>query len=252
MKISRLAVLIAAGTLLVGVPSFAQNTGQGRAIVTVFAKHSEIAPTVSQQDVGVKVNGKDSSVTAWAQFKGADDGLELVVLIDELHLPGGPSSNPYFSLSDLAQNWPSRDPKVRREVIVFSDGVDPNNQRFDPDDPYVQSAIRDSVRAGLVVYTIYWRSRPESAGVDNGGESLMNEVVEATGGNNYSSGLQNPVSFQPFFTDLVRRFANQYALEFNARLDRKPAVESLKLKVEGLGLQVTAPQQVYVTSGGPE
>ena len=82
MKITRLAVLVAAGSLLTAVSSFAQNAGQGRAIVTVFAKHSEVAPTVSLQDVSAKVNGKDSSVTGWAQFKGADDGLELVVLID--------------------------------------------------------------------------------------------------------------------------------------------------------------------------
>jgi hypothetical protein len=303
MKMSQLAVLMAAGTLFVAVPLFAQNAGQGRAIVTIFAKHSEVAPTVSQQDVSAKVNGKDSSVTGWAQFKAADDGLELVVLIDgaannlgrqfdeikqfvgnlgpqtkiavgymengraamagpltadhkqvlsQLHLPGGPHANPYFSLSDLAQNWPSRVPKVRREVIIFCDGIDPNIQRFDPDDIYVQSAIRDSVRAGLVVYAIYWRSRPESATADNGGESLLSEVTDATGGYNYSSGLQNPISFEPFFKDLVRRFANQYAVEFTARVDRKPAVESMKLKVEGLGLQVTAPQQVYVTLGGSE
>jgi len=77
-------------------------------------------------------------------------------------------------------------------------------------------------------------------------------VTDATGGYNSSSGLQNPISFEPFFKDLVRRFANQYAVEFTARVDRKPAVESMKLKVEGLGLQVTAPQQVYVTLGGSE
>ena len=303
MKMNRLAAIMAAGMLLMAMPSFAQSTGQGRAIITIFAKHNEVAPTISQQDVSVKVNGKDSAVTGWAQFKGADDGLELVVLIDgaannlgrqfdeikqfvdglgpqtkiavgymqngraamagpltadhkqvlsELRLPGGPHANPYFSVSDLAQNWPSRDLKVRREVILLSDGIDPNNQRFDPDDPYVQSAIRDSVRAGLVVYPIYWRSRPESPTADNGGVSLMSELADATGGYTYQSGLQNPVSFQPFFTDLVRRFANQYALEFNAHLDRKPAVESMKLKVEGLGLQVTAPQQVFVTSGAHE
>jgi hypothetical protein len=300
---SYLAAAIAAGTLLTAVPSFAQNAGQGRAIVTVFAKHTEVAPIIAQSDVSARVNGKDSTVTGWTQFKGADDGLELVILIDGaannlgrqfdeikqfvdslgphtkiavgymengravisgpltsdhkqalsgLHLPGGPHTNPYFSLSDLAQNWPSRDLKVRREVILLSDGIDLNNQRFDPEDPYVQSAIRDSVRAGLVVYPIYWRSRPENDLASNGGESLMNEVAEATGGYNYSSGLQNPVSFQPFFTDLVRRFANQYALEFTARLDRKPAVEPMKLKIEGLGLQVTAPQQVFVTQGGQQ
>jgi hypothetical protein len=306
MNRNRLAALMVAGVLLLAAQSFAQSgkgEGQGRAVVTIFAKHSEVAPTVSQKDVSIKVNGKDSSVTGWEQYKGADDALELVVLIDsgarnlgrqfeeitqfvqslgphtkiavgymengraamagplsadhkqvagELHLPAGPSTNPYFSLSDLAQHWPaqhSHDPKVRREVILLSDGVDPNNQRFDPDDPYVQSAINDSVRAGLVVYTIYWRSRPD--GGDNsmiatGGQSLLDEITRATGGNSYQSGTDNPVSFQPFFEDLVRRFANQYALEFAAGFNRKPAIETFKLKVEGLGLQVTAPQQVFI------
>ena len=303
MKKSGWAALTAAGALLFSSPAFAQNTGQGRAIVTVFAKHSEVAPTVSQQDVSAKVNGKDAAVTGWAPFKGADEGLELVLLIDsgarnlgrqfdeithfvqglgpqtkiaigymangravlanpltadhkqvlsELRLPAGPGTNPYFSLSDLAQNWPSRDPRVRREVVMLSDGIDPNNQRFDADDPYVQTAIRDSVRAGLVVYTVYWRSRPENSVISNGGESLMGEVADATGGNNYSSGTDNPVSFQPFFEDLLRRLANQYAMEFSARLDRKPAVESLKLKIEALGLQVTAPQQVFVAPANPK
>jgi hypothetical protein len=306
MKRIGLPAILATGALLLTMQAFAQNTGQGRAVVTIFAKHSEVAPTVSQQDVSIKVNGKESTVTGWTQFKGADDGLELVVLIDggarnlgrqfeeitqfvqslgphtkiavgymengraamagpltadhkqamsELHLPAGPSSNPYFSLSDLAQHWPSEDRKARREVVLLSDGVDPNNPRFDADDPYVQSAINDSVRARLVIYTICWRSRPESAensSETNGGQSLMNELTEATGGDNYWMGTGNPVSFQPFFEDLVRRFANQYELDFSARLDRKPAIETLKLKVEGLGLQVTAPQQIFVHLVGVE
>jgi hypothetical protein len=306
MKSIRWAALPVAGALLMAAQTFAQNTGQGRAVVTIFAKHSEVAPTVSQQDVSIKVNGKDSTVTGWAQFKGADDALELVVLIDggarnlgrqfeeitqflqnlgthtkiavgymengraamagpltadhkqamsELRLPAGPSSNPYFSLSDLAQHWPSQERKVRREVVLLTDGVDPNNQRFDSDDPYVQSAISDSVRAGLVVYAIYWRSRPndgDNSMVANGGQSLMSEVTEATGGSNYWAGTDNPVSFQPFFVDLMRRFANQYALDFTARLDRKPTIETLKLKIEGLSLQVACPQQVFVDRTGAQ
>jgi hypothetical protein len=303
MKSIRWAALPVAGALLVS-QAYAQNAGQGRAVVTIFARHSEVAPTVSQSDVSIKVNGKDASVTGWAPFKGADDGLELVVLIDggarnlgrqfeeitqflqnqgphtkiavgymengraamagpltadhkramsELRLPAGPSANPYFSLSDLAQHWPSQDRKARREVLLLTDGVDPNNQRLDPDDPYVQSSINDSVRAGLVVYTIYWRSRPDGGAnsmVANGGQSLMTELSEATGGNNYWMGTDNPVSFQPFFADLMRRFANQYELNFSARLDRKPAVETLKLKVEGLSLQVACPQRVLVDRPG--
>jgi hypothetical protein len=306
MKRIGLAALMAAALLLMAPQAFAQSTGQGRAVVTVLGKHSEVAPTVAQQDVTAKVNGKDATVTGWAPFKAPNDGLELVVLIDagarnmgrqfeeighfveslspntkvaigymqngyvamaapltadhkqavsELHLPAGPTTNPYFSLSSLAQKWPSQDHTVRREVLMFSDGVDPENRRFDPDDPYVQSAIRDSARAGLVVYTIYWRSSPagdSSSLTQDGGQSLMNELSDATGGYNYWTGSGNPVSFQPYFEDLLRRFDNQYALDFTARLDRKPAVESVKIKVEGIGLQVTAPQQVFVHPAGPE
>jgi hypothetical protein len=167
----------------------------------------------------------------------------------ELHLPAGPLSNPYFSLSDMAKRWPSQNPRARREVVMLSDGVDPNNPRFDPDDPYVQAAINDCVRAGIVVYTIYWRSRNlggEGSPIANGGQSLLGEVVQATGGNNYWAGTDNPVSFQSYFKDIMRRFASQYEVNFSARLDRKPAVENFRLKVEGLGLQVTAPQQVFV------
>ncbi|MGA3046453.1 MAG: hypothetical protein ABSD67_07495 [Terracidiphilus sp.] len=296
-------VILVAGWVLLAAQGFAQgeNSGQGQAVVTILTKHNEVAPTVAQQDVSVKVNGKDSPVTGWQAFKGANDTLELVVMIDsgarnmgrqfeeigqfiqnqgphtkvavgymqngrtamagpfsadhkqvlsEVHLPVGPTTNPYFSLSDLAQNWPSQDRRARREVVLLSDGVDPNNRRFDPEDPYVEAAMKDSVRAGLVLFTIYWRNGPEGDISTNGGQSLLDELSQATGGYSYWSGTGNPVSFQPFFEDVMRRFDNQYGLEFNARLDHKPTVETLKLKVEGLGLQVTAPQQVYVDRAG--
>jgi hypothetical protein len=292
--------------MLLAVSGFAQEekaAGQGQAVVTIFAKHNEVAPSVSQQDVSVKVNGKESAVTGWQPFKGANDELELVVLIDSgarnmgrqfeeighfvdglgphtkigigymqngtvamaaplsadhkqvlsgLHLPVGPTTNPYFSLSELAHSWPSQDPKARREVVLFSDGVDPNNRRFDPEDPYVEAAVKDSVRAGLVLFTIYWRNGPEGDNATNGGQSLLDELSQATGGYSYWTGSGNPVSFQPYFEDLMRRFDNQYGLEFAARMDRKPTMESLKVKVEGIGLQVTAPQQVFVARAGTE
>jgi len=306
MTHSRFAPLFAAASLLLVVPAFAQDSGQGRAIITVLSKHTEIAPNVTQQDVSAKVNGKDASVTGWAPFKGADDSLELIVLIDasarnigrqldemkdflqslgphtraavgymqngtvafagplsadhhqlvsELHLPAGPGTNPYFSLSELAQHWPSQDRNARREVVMLSGGVDPENRRFDADDPYVESAVRDSVRAGLVVYTIYWRSGFDggdgSGLAADGGQSHLAQLTQATGGSSYWTGTGNPVSFQPYFEDLNKRFASQYALVFSARAERKPVNETLKLKVEGLGLQVTAPGQVFVSPGAP-
>ena len=131
-------------------------------------------------------------------------------------------------------------------MVLISDGIDPNSPRFDASDPYVAAAIADCVRAGLVVYTIYWQNRGMGDTTATDGESTMSEVTQATGGNGYWTGTGNPVSFAPYFDDLARRLDNQYALDFAARLDRKPAVASFKFKVTGLALEVGSPQQVYV------
>jgi hypothetical protein len=170
-----------------------------------------------------------------------------------LHLSTGiPGANasPYFCLSDLAKNWPSHDRTARREVVMVTDGVDNYERRFDPEDPYVQTAIKDSVRAGLVVYSIYWRNtgRANSTGYEtNAGQNLLLLVTQATGGNSYWEGLGNPVSFQPFLQDLRRRLNNQYEVSFTAPSNGKPQVESLKLDLHVPSAKVAAPQQVLVT-----
>ena len=173
-----------------------------------------------------------------------------------LHLPGGSpgsSASPYFCLSDLAKNWPSGDRGARREVVMVTDGVDNYERRFDPEDPYVEAAINDSVRAGLVVYSIYWLNQglaDSTMYANNAGQSLLMEVTEATGGENLWNGIGNPVSMQPFFEKIARRLENQYELGFSARLDGKPAAETLKVKVGGSGVEVTAPKQVFVDRAG--
>jgi hypothetical protein len=309
-----MAILIVAGAMTMTAPAFAQGdnaTGQGRAVVTVLAKQPGGAPvSISQQDVSIKVNGKPSIVTSWTPLRGANNSLELVILIDgsartslgtqmgdithfvnslppnakaaiaymqngsavfaaplsadhakvlsALHLPAGSfgtSASPYFCLSDLAQHWPSSNRDARREVVMISDGVDYYDMRFDPDDPYVQAAIKDSAKAGLVVYSIYWMNRGNvdlSVYRNNASQSLLLEVTDATGGKSYWQGMGNPVALQPYFEDLLRRLENQYALSFAAPMDRKPTLQRLKLKVQGPAYEVAAPEQVYVDRPGAE
>jgi hypothetical protein len=307
MKNLRMAIWMAAGALLLA-PAFAQ-TGQGRAVVTILPKqHGEALASISQQAVSIKVNGKPSTVTSWAPLRGANDSLELVILIDSsartslgsqindithfvnglppnakaaiaymqngsavfagglsadhaqvlraLHLPSGSpgsSASPYFCLSDLAKHWPSSNRAARREVVMVTDGVDYYEMRFDPEDPYVQAAIQDSVRAGLVVYTIYWQNKgpaDRSLYENNAGQSLLLEVTDATGGKGFWEGMGNPVSFQPFFEELAQRLENQYALGFSAPLNGKPTMETMKLKVGGIAAEVAAPHQVFVDQAG--
>jgi hypothetical protein len=173
-----------------------------------------------------------------------------------LHLPGGiggVSASPYFCLSDLAKNWPSADRENRREVVMITDGLDPYNRRFDPEDPYLQAAIDDSVRAGLVVNSIFWHDTgfaSRTFGGTNAGQSLTTIVTDATGGMNYMQGFGNPVSFIPFFEDLNRRLQNQYELSFLAQAKAKPEIASLKVKLQMPNAKLTAPQKVVVAPGG--
>lgn len=171
----------------------------------------------------------------------------------ELHLPGGfpgSSGSPYFCLSDLAHHWPSSDNAARHEVVMITDGVDNYDRRYDPEDPYVQAAVHDVVRAGMVVYSIYWRDAGRLDRTFYGafdGQSLLSQVTQATGGANYWVGTGDPVSFQPYFEDISLRLQNQYRLSFDSGLKGKPQVETMNLKVGGAASKVYAPQQVYVT-----
>jgi len=177
--------------------------------------------------------------------------------VQNLHLPigvPGSSASPYLCLSDLAKSWPSGDRSARREVIMISDGVDYYHLQYDPEDPYVQAAVDDSVRAHLVVYSIYWRSAgpvDRSWYQNNAGQNLLLEVTDSTGGNSYWEGYGNPVSLQPYFDDFSRRLNNQYELGFSAPLRGKAEVASLKVKLSAPDAKVTAPQKTWLAPAGP-
>jgi hypothetical protein len=169
-----------------------------------------------------------------------------------LHLPAGSagaSASPYFCLSDLAQHWPSQDQSARREVVMVSDGVDPYSMRYDPDNSYFQAAISDSIRARLVVYSVYWESRGTGSNrpyENMAGQNYLSDLAQATGGKSFWMGMGNPVSFEPYFNELIRRFQNQYEIDFATGLAGKPQIESMKLKFSAPGAEVGSPQLVFV------
>ena len=132
---------------------------------------------------------------------------------------------------------------------MITNGVDTYDQRFDPDDPYVNAAMNDAVRARLVVYSIYWADQGISnatAAANNTGQNLLQLVAETTGGRSFWQGSGNPVSFTPYFDDLTRRLRNQYELGFSGPLKGKPQVESFKLKLSAPGTEIDAPERVLV------
>jgi hypothetical protein len=300
------AAMAVTAALVLAPTGFAQNEGQaqGHAVITVLPEHnSQTAANVSQQDLQVKVDGKDATITNVMPLRNNNDHLEVVVMLDSsartsmanqfgeirnfinglpqgtkaslaymeygtahlasplttdrkavlngLKIPSGmPGQNAsaYICLSDLAKHWPSNDPAARRIVVMISDGVDYYDPHFDMQDPYMEAAITDSVRANLVVYSIYWqnRGRFDSTGYANAsGQNLLQQVTQATGGNSYWQGMGNPVSFQPYFKDIEKRLQNQFEVGITAPVS-KPGVDSMKVKLNnGVG-KLDAPQQIYL------
>jgi hypothetical protein len=176
-------------------------------------------------------------------------------VLRDLHLTAGSgeagiSGSPYFCLSDLAKNWPSADAQARREVVMITDGVDYYDVHYDPEDPYVKTAMDDAVRARLAVYAIYWRSadRFDNTNYAAGdGQNLLAQITQGTGGVSYWEGTGNPVSFVSYFADIDRRLNNQYELDFMTAVGDKPQMQTIKLTLS-VHAKVTAPQEVYVHS----
>jgi hypothetical protein len=108
--------------LLMGVGAAAQeggNQGTGDAVVTVLPKHEgdAVAPGVANQDLSVKVNGKNAKVTRWEPFKSPNDRIELVVLIDD-----SARSSLGTQLEEIANFVKTLPPNVKAAISYMQNG----------------------------------------------------------------------------------------------------------------------------------
>ena len=125
----------------------------------------------------------------------------------------GVSASPYMGISDLVKKWPASD--SRHEVLLISSGIDPYYSSPDPQDPYLEKAINDARRAGILVHSIYFAEAGHighSYWRINWGQNYLSQLGDETGGEAYWQGVTSPVSFDPFLKDLAERLQNQYLL----------------------------------------
>jgi hypothetical protein len=136
----------------------------------------------------------------------------------------GISASPYMGISDLVKKWlPST---ARREVLLITSGIDPLSPP-DPENPYLQKAIADSQREGILVHSIYYAESGHmghSYWRVNWGQNYLSQLGDETGGEAYWQGAGSPVSLGPYLKDLGERLQNQYLLsvtvkEANANLE---------------------------------
>ncbi|HEY3975500.1 MAG TPA: hypothetical protein VGM18_21050 [Candidatus Sulfotelmatobacter sp.] len=172
----------------------------------------------------------------------------------KLRLPLGESGvngSPYFSLSDLVKRWPAS--LARREVVMISDGIDRYYGSGDVQDPYLQTAIDDAVRAGILVSAIY---NPGAGHFGHSywqtywGQIYLSELAEKTGGEAYYIGFNGPaVSFGPYLQDVERRLGHQYFLTFLAKPPRKAGFQQVKLSTEVPNADLVSAGRVWVPAG---
>jgi hypothetical protein len=159
----------------------------------------------------------------------------------------GENGSPYFALSDLVDHWPSQRTTGRRAVLMLTDGVDRYYTTAIPDDPYVDTAVHNALKKGVMVYSIYLRGAGlygRGSWITNIAQSRLIQVSEQTGGYAYFEDFTDPVTISPFLRDLEDRLGNQYRVTIQALNDK--GFPTVKLRTELPGLKISGPTRIYV------
>jgi hypothetical protein len=164
----------------------------------------------------------------------------------------GINASPYFSLSDLVKKWPASD--ARHEVFMVTDGIDRYYGSGDLNDPYLQAAIDDAARAGVIVSGVY---NPDVGHFGHSywqtywGQIYLSELADKTGGEAYYIGMTGPpVAFAPFLDDFANRLTHQYFLTFLAKIPKKAGWAQIRLKSEVPNVDLVSAGRVWVSPEG--
>jgi hypothetical protein len=159
----------------------------------------------------------------------------------------GADASPYFSLQDLIKRWPPS--TARREVFMVTDGVDWFGGTMQ-EDPYVDAAITDAQKAGVIVFDIYMPGRGHAAHSYwqyYWGQIYLSQMADETGGEAYYIGFTGaPVAFTPYLNNVTERLNHQYFLGFLAKPEKTAGMRRVRLQTEVPNAELLGASQVYV------
>jgi hypothetical protein len=162
----------------------------------------------------------------------------------------GANGSPYFSLIDLVKRWPAT--MARRAVIMATDGIDHFYGSGDLQDPYLDEAIENALRAGITVSAIYTPAVGHfghSYSQAYWGQTYLSKLADETGGEAYYVGFTGPpVSFTPFLDDVQKRLAHQYVLTFMPKPQKKAGWQRIRLMTEVPNTDLVAPTRVWMAA----
>ncbi len=210
-----------------------------------FRKFVTSLPANVQVLVGYMQNGTVRSNGGFtSNHDAAAEGLRIPLSA------AGVSASPYFCLQDFVKKWPGQG-NAARIVLMVTNGVDPYNGSVSPlnqDSPYVQRAQEYAQRAGVAVYSIYYGGAGIRGGLANfSGQSYLNQVADATGGESFYQGQITPPSLAPYLEQFRKSIEESYLLTFpaNATHEKRDSLTRIKLKSEQAGVKIHAPQAVH-------
>jgi hypothetical protein len=161
----------------------------------------------------------------------------------------GVNASPYFCLSEFVKKWPSSEPGARF-VLMITNGVDPYNGStsiLNQNSPYVQTAQEDAERAGVAVYSIYYGETNTRGGRGSfSGQSYLEQLAEATGGDSFYQGTIPPPSFAPYLGEFSKAIAESYVVNFPAPTpkNKRDTLTTIKLTSSQPGVKIHAPENV--------
>jgi hypothetical protein len=172
--------------------------------------------------------------------------------------------SPYLSLISLVKGWQQQN--VRRVVLMVTDGIDrlrgetPQPSRLGPNYGPVYhtmptistdatSASEISQRYNVLVSSVYGigvgRAGRSSWDLQNGLSGLT-KVANETGGECFSLGTSQLVSFKPYMDSFQKMLNNQYYLVFQASAKKKAGLQRINVQTELSNSEIIAPDNVWV------
>jgi VWFA-related protein len=127
--------------------------------------------------------------------------------------------SPYDGIDDVLSRFDAV-PAGRRAILLFSDGLDTSSglnlasitQSFDLD-----RAILKAQRKSVAVYSIYSPTaftEQGSSAFSLAAQGALEKLSDETGGRAFSHGTIAPLSFLPFFQEMVLALNRQFALTY--------------------------------------
>jgi hypothetical protein len=159
---------------------------------------------------------------------------------------------PFFSLRYLIDVWTARE-SIRREVLMVTDGLDRFNN-IGLFNTYVEEAIKDAQRAGVLVYCLYAPALGHSShgpAIIQGGRSNLAQLAEETGGEAYIGGPEPPASFEPYLADLSMHLSHQYRVTFLARPIAADDFQPVRFQANVPNVDLLAAYRFYLKAPEP-